>query len=158
MAKLEEKDLKEWAKLTAEAGAAEEKISKRVREVLDLVFKAHGWDGKKNYWFWYPGVEWEHEGNPDFENDPIQIATDCSGVGIPQLVWSTTLCDGLPQRFLFMKDEEIEAEILEEIKDDLEKELKKKQAAQNHKKKKEALKKQAAEKLTPEERAALGLK
>lgn len=155
---LTEKDIQDYKEAKGAADKAAGKINKRIEEVVRLIFKACG--KKYSQFWWYPNASEGQAGSigpEELSSDYISLEFDDWG----KLSSFDTYCfdyrQGVPTQFLFMDDEAIIAQIKEEIEETEKRKKKRKETTLARKAEKAVLAKAAKEKLTKEERKALGL-
>lgn len=155
---LAKKDVEEMMPALARADKIAQQIANRITEVVDFLSVIYGGPEKTLVNFWFSGAGEGELGYPDLHYSSINVE-EWRIHSAPKALWDNhgPLNDGFPTQWLYASNEEIVKEVSEmkvQFEQEKAEEAQKKVASI---KKREAAMKSAREKLTPDERAALGL-
>lgn len=158
---LTREDIDNGLKLMKDYNAFEEQVSERIGEILRIICKCYGANSSEMWWD-YAGDDRDYGDGGTlsqcwYGNSINVVSYQIGDPTIDITEWPDEMCN-IPASWLRTEDSKIETEILkfiQTLRDEKAAEAKTKASA---KAKKAELKKQAAAKLTAEERKALGIK
>ena len=158
---MDKSDISNWELIKSISDSYESRINSRIDEIIVLVHEAFGEETGNYNWYFSDADEGEMGTIvlPDSDEDCIYYYFEGS-CKLASCKLETDLWDyknGIPKKFLFMKNEDIISYIREEIKQCKKKTASKKEKAKKMAAEKKVAKEKALSKLSEEERKLLGL-